>query len=219
MLRNKTFSKAVFATLAGVGMITMLAQQLHAETTVTTSIETIRTDVGGLTLDYAGLKTEVEGGFGGLHYDATLSAGDMEGVGARDLDIRAGYLFGDVAGPAVAYEYAKIGSEAMDRVLVGIEGAYSLSDAAKVGGRLVSDIDEFGDDYTLTLDGDYALGEGLTLTGEYEHVRLGTMDSDEAKIGARYGLTEAAFLDGKVTYTDAEGVDATGVEAGIGFSF
>ena len=187
---------------------------------MTTSLENVHLDFGAITADYTGLNVDVIGAHDmGLRYDVSVSTGDFEDLSATSVDARASWMFGGVAGPAVAYEYDKLGDADMDRVLVGVAGEYNLANGFSLGGRLVSDVDEFGDDITATVTGAYTLTPGLDLTGEYEHVRIGSTDTDEIKAGLSYALNDKAFVAGEVGYLDGEGFDTTSAKLGLGFRF
>jgi hypothetical protein len=209
-----------FGSLLLSAAILAVAGAASAQTTVTTSVEHLSFKTGGATESRNALKTEVSGDYAtGFAYDLTVSGGERAGAGVIGADFETRFLFGGLVGPAAELEWGEVSGVKSERALVGIAGAYDLSDAVSVEGSLLSDVDAFGDDFTASVTGAYAFNSDISLSGELEFARIGGDDARTGKIGASYGLTDSASVGGKLVFGDSDAVRVRGVEAGISLSF
>jgi hypothetical protein len=213
--------KSLRTLLLSAALVSVAGVAFAADTTVSTSVEHLSFDLGGVKTESNLLKTELSGIYaGGFSYSLTLSAGDLSTDGVIAADAEASYLFRGLAGPAVAHEWSEVAGVASRRTLVGVAGSYDLGKAITLDGTLLSDVDAFGDDINLNLGGRYAFSSKISFSGELDIDRVNKVDFTTGKVGMGYKLTDGASIGGKVIYGGSSSANTVrGFEAGINLSF
>jgi hypothetical protein len=213
----KFASKIVMLVALGATAITALSGMASAqETYAVTKYEMTRSDgveTQGLTF---GLTGRYESGFS---YDLKLMSTDTDGAGMIGADVELGYRLGGIAGPVALYEVRDAGNSRSDQFLIGVEGGTEMF-GAELTGKALFDTDD-QDAFRVAVGADYALSEALSLSGELTHFQnVGTADSNELEVGARYNVAGNLHADVGAHYERADGgAESTGLHLGLGFSF
>lgn len=89
----------------------------YGETKITSTYDSFAQSWSTNAVDHRGLTTEIAGRYGsGLWYDLSHSFGefkftDGETINAQGAELQVGYIFGNLIGPSVSYQWWKQGDE------------------------------------------------------------------------------------------------------------
>lgn len=217
-LRKEIAMKKILLTTAL--MLGVAAPALADETRLGFHADT--REVGGLDINTYGLM--LEGHQNDFTYDAFLGTGDIEGVG---MDVFSGKVLWTPwhvshavsVGPALSYENISIdGLGDTDMKWVGV-GMVTEMGPYFMHADLMGEVDNFDEDFTLSVGLDQRLNHDWTLTSDVRYMEFGANDMTEIKTGARYNFSESVYGNFGVSANRTNGDDGVGAFAGIGMRF
>ena len=185
-------------------------------TTATTTYDYMRRDGG---LREHGMRFTLEGDYDTFFYETNLMRYGVGNTAARGADFRAGYRVFSMFNVQGQYETNRIGNNSGDRFMVGVGTDVSL-DSFDFGARVLTDTSELAKDWQVVMTGEYGLSRSLDLVGEFQHDRFdNASNTNTIEGGARWHISNGAFVDGRLRAQRTGGNTDTGASIGLGFSF
>lgn len=172
-------------------------------------------------LDFDQTRVEAKGYHGDVFYKATGEFAEIFDRDVQDYTVRAAWapLGNDTfrVGPALGYQNFNTDDISVDAWSAGV-GASLRTGAHDVRATLLADTDET-DYLDFNLDWDTRLSPKFTLLQTYSHSDGVFFDTQTYSVGARYDMTDRAFVQGRVLTEDSVGSSGRAIDAGLGFKF
>lgn len=216
---KKIFTKSLMALALGATALVHMTGTASADHTVALTFENFDVDVGGYSTDLDGYTMSSTGAYDfGFSYDLAYTNADGTVLDYEGLDLDARYMFGgSMFGVAGDYRWDEINGFSDEYKGVGV--AFGWEDTQySVNATVTSDVDDFGDDYAVTVGGAFAFNDVLSLTGEYDYLSK-DVSKREYSVGANYLIKEDVYVDAGYTYIDGSGFDVDQVTLGLGLNF
>lgn len=200
-----------------------------AETEISLGYETFRQDWASDGVDYNGAKSTISGRYdSGFRYDLNLYSGEFNldsgrNVSSDEVDLELGYLFNDRIGPSFVYYRADQDGRLYISRLAGIIGKYVIG-ATTLEGQVLSDLEDFGNDWSLSFETNHTLSPQLALYTESYHQQANGTNFSSFSAGLQRDFASGAFVKGEAVYgkgeyADGENFDLNGFEIALGYKF
>jgi hypothetical protein len=218
---KKLASKIVMGAALTAVALTTLAGSVQAgemETKATLGFAKIDVETPSGDADGNAVVLGLEGSYGlGFSYDIEVMDGDIGGdYAAGDFD--AQYLWNGKLGVAFGFDYQDIDDKYSDRFSVGLAGETNLENLT-LSGKVLSDVDEFGEHYELTLGAEFMAAPNTTVSMEAGQLYDG-QSTDFGSVAAEYKLANGMGLEAEFfTSKDEADTKVKAIALGVNMSF
>jgi len=216
--------------LGAAAILALVGQATAGDVRYANGIEVGTVTVGGVSENYHGVFLKAEGHQDmGLSFLAMVESGQIGdgpiGTAAYEgADLLLAYRVpGFGVGPAVGWQYLGLAGLSEERIRVGVLGRHALPQGVTLGYSVLSDVDNFGKEFSARLTGEMPVTPDFLATASLERAQEGGSHANILAVGGRFSVVSNMEVTGELFHGRGRDagtrIETTGLRAGVNFRF